>query len=103
MRKSQAFYQQSLFAFYLKCLALVAFCSFSEGYCQVADSFDPGLFGLPYTGPIQPDGRVLVGGQLRISPSAPRRSLLRLNADGSLDQTLNPPMNDALNSLAIQS
>lgn len=39
---------------------------------------------------VQPDGKVLVGGFFSLADSAPRQSLIRLNADGTLDSSFNP-------------
>lgn len=39
---------------------------------------------------VQPDGKILVGGFFSYADSAARQSLIRLNADGSLDATFNP-------------
>ena len=39
---------------------------------------------------VQPDGKVLVGGYFTTVGGAPHASLVRLNADGSLDATFNP-------------
>ena len=47
--------------------------------------------GSGYTVLIQPDGKILVGGQFAAANGAIRGSLVRFNADGSLDTTFTPP------------
>jgi uncharacterized delta-60 repeat protein len=39
---------------------------------------------------LQPDGKVLIGGDFTLVKGASRNGLARLNADGTLDQTFNP-------------
>ena len=39
---------------------------------------------------LQPDGKILIGGSFANYDGAPRASIARLNADGSLDTTFNP-------------
>ncbi len=56
------------------------------------NSFNPGigLDGPVYALKVQPDGRVLVGGEFRMFDLRSRNNLVRLNADGSLDTTFDP-------------
>ena len=60
--------------------------------------FGPGR-GLPYPGPIvgdifkiqlQPDGKLLVGGNFTFFDAAPRRAIVRLTTTGDVDSTFNP-------------
>ena len=58
-------------------------------------SFDPGANGQVITIVVQPDGKILVGGQFTMlggggTGTTPRNRIGRLNADGSLDATFNP-------------
>ncbi|MBH8559365.1 T9SS type A sorting domain-containing protein [Hymenobacter negativus] len=60
-----------------------------------------GLNGKVYSLVLQPDGKVLVGGEF----TAPRNRVLRVNADGSLDPNFNPGgagANDFVRILALQ-
>lgn len=43
-----------------------------------------------YTLAVQPDGRVVIGGDFSIVANARRQHVARLNADGSLDETFDP-------------
>jgi uncharacterized delta-60 repeat protein len=61
---------------------------------ETVDAFNPGVDGEVRTLAIQSDGKILVGGQFtRLGEIAtlPRNNLGRLNADGSVDATFNPP------------
>jgi uncharacterized delta-60 repeat protein len=49
----------------------------------------PVVFGV-YTIPIQPDGRIVLGGEFSSMGGQPRRGIGRLNSDGTLDPTFNP-------------
>ena len=52
---------------------------------------------------VQPDGKVLLGGDFTAVAGQPRRRVARLNSDGSLDATFNDPDADgAVYALAIQ-
>ena len=58
-------------------------------------AFDPGgtrneVFGTVWALLVQPDGKILVGGDFRTVAGQPRDNLARLNPDGSLDHTFNP-------------
>lgn len=65
----------------------------------------PGANGTVDSLCVQPDGKVLVGGHFtNIHDASPARpNLARLNADGSLDPTFNPPtFNSGILDLAVQ-
>ncbi len=55
-------------------------------------SFNPGLGANDFirTLALQPDGKVLIGGDFTTYDGVSRNSVARLNADGSLDATFNP-------------
>lgn len=40
---------------------------------------------------VQPDGKILVGGNFTVANNTARSSIARFNADGTVDQTFNPP------------
>ena len=63
-------------------------------------SFNPGANGAVYAVAVQPDGKILVGGDFTTlggggTGTTPRNHIGRLNADGSLDTSFNPGANDA--------
>ncbi len=74
-------------------------------------SFNPGTgvsfgftFGV-YSIAVQPDGKVLIGGEFTSVNGTNRNRIARLNADGSLDTTFNPGTgaNSSVRSVVVQS
>lgn len=59
---------------------------------ELDDSFQPGLGanGIIYAVAVQPDGRILIGGDFTQYNGATIQRIARLNPDGSLDATFNP-------------
>jgi len=55
-------------------------------------SFDAGLGpdGVVYAVVVQPDGKILIGGEFNTVCGAPRSKVARLNSDGTLDLTFDP-------------
>lgn len=49
----------------------------------------------------QPDGKILVGGDFSFVGNVPRRHLLRLNGDGSLDPLWNPDVSGDVSTIAV--
>ncbi len=76
---------------------------------QSVDSFDPGANGVIYAMAVQPDGKILVGGQFSLLGGGgtgvfPRNRIARLNADGSVDTSFSPSVTGAaVVSLAVQA
>jgi len=64
----------------------------------------PGAANPPYVGTVhvQDDGKVILGGSFDIVRGAPRANLVRLNADGTLDNTFVAEANGAVHSVAVQ-
>src|SRR3954470_24016710 len=76
-------------------LQLSTFCFDSCGAAGDVDlSFDPGssVNGLVSAVAVQPDGKVIIGGQFTTVKGLVRTNLARLNADGSGDATFDPGM-----------
>ncbi|HSS18996.1 MAG TPA: DUF4214 domain-containing protein [Pyrinomonadaceae bacterium] len=72
------------------------------------DGFDPNANGTVWAVVVQPDGKVLIGGEFTtISPNggAPvaRNRIARLNADGTLDTAFNPNANNTVFAIALQA
>src|SRR6266849_2718282 len=72
------------------------------------DAFDPNVNGPVFVVVIQPDGKILVGGEFTtLSPNGgaavTRNHIARLNPDGTLDTAFNPNANDVVNSIAVQA
>ncbi len=69
-------------------------------------SMDPGFnaavqFGI-HSMVMQPDGKIIVGGDFEQANGAPRSYLARLNPDGSLDGGFTPEPDYSVNALALQ-
>jgi len=54
---------------------------------------------------MQPDGKILIGGAFSLINGVVRRSIARLNADGSVDATFNPRSgaNNSVNAILLQT
>lgn len=54
---------------------------------------------------LQPDGKVLVGGGFTVFDGAPHGRIVRLNTDGTVDNTFNSPVgaNNSVETIALQS
>jgi uncharacterized delta-60 repeat protein len=75
------------------------------------NTFDDGTYGdgtgfnsVVYSTSIQPDGKIIVGGQFTSFNGTTRNRIARLNADGSLDASFNPQagFNNGVRSTSIQ-
>jgi len=70
----------------------------------MADStFNPDANDLVRAFAIQPDGKIIVGGNFTLMGGQTRNRIARLNFDGTLDAAFNPNANDQVTSLAIQA
>ena len=70
-------------------------------------TFNPGASNLVYAAMLQPDGKILVGGEFTTlggggTGTTVRNRIGRLNADGSLDADFNPGANNVVYTLAVQ-
>jgi uncharacterized delta-60 repeat protein len=86
----------------LACWAGGATFAFSQ---NANDGFDPDVGGDGYAHvnavAVQPDGRILIGGDFNSVGGTPRTNLARLNVDGSLDASFNPGADHAVLCLAV--
>jgi uncharacterized delta-60 repeat protein len=72
------------------------------------DGFDPNANGSVRAVVVQPDGKILMGGDFTsLAPnggiSVTRNHIARLNPDGTLDNTFDPNANSVVNTIALQS
>jgi uncharacterized delta-60 repeat protein len=72
------------------------------------DGFDPKANDTVRVVVVQPDGKILIGGNFTtITPKGgaevPRNHIARLNPDGTLDMTFNPNASDDVYAIALQS
>ena len=81
----------------------------AQGRAQfVLDDFDPNANGSVRVVVVQPDGKILIGGDFTtLSPNGgaavTRNRIARLNADGTLDTAFNPNANGGVYSIAVQA
>ncbi len=71
------------------------------------DSFDPNANGNVRVVVVQPDGKILIGGDFTtVAPNGgvpvTRNHIARLNSDGTLDTAFNPDANDIVFSIVVQ-
>src|ERR1700686_2646354 len=62
----------------------------SGAFAQSDPCFNAQVDNPAYSMLVQPNGKVLLGGQFTLLDGAPRQHLGRLNAEGSLDTLFNP-------------
>src|SRR5438552_11150750 len=72
------------------------------------DGFDPNANGTVYVVVVQPDGKILIGGDFTTlspngGPAVPRNRIARLNPDGMLDTAFDPNANSTVLSIAVQA
>src|SRR5205807_1945117 len=72
------------------------------------DGFDPNANGAIRAVVVQPDGKILIGGDFTaLSPNGgaavTRNRIARLNPDGTLDSGFNPNANDVVRAIKLQS
>ncbi len=82
--------------------AAVSFALISPTFSQTQDSFTFPLDGAVYAMAVQPDGKVVVGGQMTAVNGVARAHIARLHRDGALDETFNPGANGAVYGVAVQ-
>jgi uncharacterized delta-60 repeat protein len=71
------------------------------------DGFDPNANGSIRLIVVQPDGKILIGGEFTTlspngGPAVSRNRIARLNPDGTLDTTFNPDANDLVLAITLQ-
>src|SRR6185503_11874746 len=65
--------------------------------------FDPNVSATVLCTAVQPDGKILIGGFFSLVDGTNRNHLARLNADGSLDASFAPNVNDNVYAIAVQA
>jgi uncharacterized delta-60 repeat protein len=88
-------------------LALVGGAAAVRGQSAL-DGFDPNANGLIRVVVVQPDGKILIGGDFTtLAPNGgaavTRNRIARLNPDGTLDIAFNPNANSVVFSIAVQA
>src|SRR5438874_12354162 len=72
------------------------------------DGFDPNANGAVRAVVVQPDGKILIGGDFTTlapngGPAVTRNYIARLNPDGTLDTAFDPNANSSVYSIAVQA
>src|SRR5450755_1962561 len=72
------------------------------------DGFDPNANGGVFVIVVQPDGKILIGGEFTtLSPNGgaavTRNHIARLNPDGTLDTAFDPNADNTVYSIAVQA
>jgi uncharacterized delta-60 repeat protein len=85
----------------------VATVSINVNSNSALDGFDPNANGLVRTAVVQPDGKILIGGDFTTlspngRPPVTRNYVARLNTDGTVDPTFNPSANSSIQAIALQ-
>jgi uncharacterized delta-60 repeat protein len=89
-------------------IALTAFLQISSfGAGEVDTSFNAYLAkvgqGTVYRSALQPDGKIIVSGYFNMVNGVLKQTIVRLNADGSLDTTFNSPVINGLEQINIHA
>lgn len=88
-------------------ICLMVFAGYAQGQ-SAQDGFDPHADGPVRAIVVQPDGKILIGGEFLTlapngGPAVNRNHIARLNADGTLDPTFNPDANGNVYAIALQN
>src|SRR5438046_1245562 len=72
------------------------------------DGFDPNANGAVHAVVVQPDGKILIGGDFTTlspngGPAVTRNYIARLNPDGTLDTAFDPSADSSVYSIAVQA
>ena len=86
--------------------SIAILCCPAVARAQVADGFDPGANQIVYSVAVQPDGKILVGGNFTAlgggTGATVRNRIGRLNVDGTVDASFNPGTNGQVLAMAVQ-
>lgn len=95
-------------SFYILFLGLFLFTRTTILAQSALDGFDPNANGMVNVVVVQPDGKILIGGDFTsLAPnggvSVTRNRIARLNPDGTLDTAFNPNANGFVAAIALQA
>jgi uncharacterized delta-60 repeat protein len=90
----------------LVAVASLVLAAATAAHAQAVDAFNPGANSQVYTMALQPDGKILVGGQFTGlgggTGTTTRHYIGRLNADGTVDLSFDPGANSSVVGMALQ-
>jgi hypothetical protein len=87
----------------LACWMLCILALHALAQWPLPDDFNPGVSGAVSSLAVQPDGKILAGGDFTTLGGQSRFRIGRLNADGTVDRGFNPGANSRVYSLAVQT
>ena len=95
-------------AFFLLSVAVLLAGGVAARGQSALDGFDPNANSVIFAVVVQPDGKVLIGGQFTtLSPNGgatvPSHFIARLNPNGTLDTAFNPNPNTYVRAIAVQA
>src|SRR5690349_4807211 len=64
--------------------------------------FNPGVTGQVYCAALQPDGKIVLGGDFSVIAGTSRRNAARLLAGGALDEAFAPEFDGPVHTLAVR-
>ena len=112
MKKSHCRYRTSLAALRAALVLFSLVAVLAGGAASVhgqsaLDGFDPNANGTVYAVVVQPDGKIVIGGDFTsLSPNGgalvTRKYIARLNPDGTIDSAFDPNADATVRSLALQ-
>lgn len=92
----------TIFASVVLFIAGVLCMSQSVSAQSALDSFNPNPNGRIRATLVQPDGKIIIGGNFTTILGVSRKYIARLNPDGTLDPTFAPNANNSVTALALQ-
>ena len=98
---------RTVFLLLTLCISFVAGSVAVRGQSAL-DGFDPNANGAIRVIVVQPDGKILIGGEFTTlapngGPTVTRNHIARLNPDGTLDLGFDPNANGSVHAIAVQS
>ncbi|MBK8465170.1 MAG: hypothetical protein IPL32_05005 [Chloracidobacterium sp.] len=94
---NKKFYVVTLAIFLMLNLALAARAQ------SALDGFEPNANGIVQVVVVQPDGKILIGGDFTVVKGISRNRIARLNPDGSLDALFDPSSSGFVSAIALQA
>jgi uncharacterized delta-60 repeat protein len=87
----------------LACFAWLSFATSASAAPGDVDPLNVDINGSVLASAVQPDGKIIIGGNFISVLGQPRNNIARLNADGTLDAGFNPNPNSTVLSVAVQA
>ena len=102
MRHINSLIRSKLSSLFLSLAIIVCFTAAARAQSAL-DGFDPNANSVVQIVVVQPDGKILIGGDFTIVQGISRNRIARLNPDGTLDQLFDPNSSGYVNTIAVQA